>query len=600
MAPWSRPHSSVKARSTGSRESEDERNPTHPCGGLVPVSCRMPGCPDVLATLPLLDSGRPLVGKNPVKTGCHVDLLPQIPASIPLNSLEFRPHTADLRPVCDLWDCVNNLNIHAQKPKPVPLTAKEALKMYRDRLSEFEQTEIQNYPEIWFLGLNARKISAVKGAPQNHGFDDGSGTYIKVMHDHIQYRYEVIEVIGKGSFGQVLKCLDHKSKEMVALKILRNQKRFHHQAQLEVKILNMLRKRDRNNSSNIIQMKEHFVFRDHLCITFELQGSNLFEVIKKNRYQGFSLSTVRRFTQSILKSLQILHQEGIIHCDLKPENIVVSQNGSYSIKVIDFGSSCFEHQRLYSYIQSRFYRSPEVILGCSYGLEIDMWSLGCIAAELYSGLPLFPGENEKEQIACIMEVLGLPPDDMLKQALRKKKFFDSKGHPRHYANSKGQARLPGTRDLSGVLISSDPLFLDFLKGCLTWDPRKRLTPDEALLHDWILEGHNRSHVSLPQSLSRPSRRTVDFYSPTRSGATPWRTLDKRAKPSSGRAVVKVASRHPASSGRGSTKQVGEKYAPYGLSKPMAPATRTPKPSLETFSMQGVFVSSKSMIAGSPR
>ncbi|KAL2102682.1 hypothetical protein ACEWY4_001850 [Coilia grayii] len=230
----------------------------------------------------------------------------------------------------------------------------------------------------------------------------------------------------------------------------------------------MLRKKDCNNSSNIIHMKEHFMFRDHLCITFELQGSNLFEVIKKNRYQGFSLNAVRRFTQSILKCLQMLHREGIIHCDLKPENIVVTQNGSYNIKVIDFGSSCFEHQRVYSYIQSRFYRSPEVILGCSYGVEIDMWSLGCIVAELHTGLPLFPGENEKEQIACIMEVFGLPPEDILKQASRKKKFFDSKGNPRDYTSSKGQARQPGTKDLASVLISSDPLFLDFLKSCLTY------------------------------------------------------------------------------------------------------------------------------------
>ena len=77
--------------------------------------------------------------------------------------------------------------------------------------------------------------------------------------------------------------------------------------------------------------------------------------------------------------------------------------------MIDFGSSCLEDERVYTYIQSRFYRSPEVILGLSYGLPIDMWSLGCILAELYSGYPLFPGENETEQLACIMEVCGLPP-----------------------------------------------------------------------------------------------------------------------------------------------------------------------------------------------
>lgn len=78
---------------------------------------------------------------------------------------------------------------------------------------------------------------------------------------------------------------------------------------------------------------------------------------------------------------------------------------------------------VYTYIQSRFYRSPEVILGIPYSVAIDMWSFGCILAELYTGYPIFPGENEVEQLACIMEVLGLPPTSVLDQATRKRLFF---------------------------------------------------------------------------------------------------------------------------------------------------------------------------------
>ncbi|KTF77389.1 hypothetical protein cypCar_00004617 [Cyprinus carpio] len=227
---------------------------------------------------------------------------------------------------------------------------------------------------------------------------------VQVLHDHIGYRYEVLEVIGKGSFGQVLKCLDHKTNEMVAIKIIRNKKRFHHQALVELKILDAVRRRDRDNCHNVIHMKEYFYFRNHLCITFELLGANLYELIKKNNFQGFSLGLIRRFAHSLLKCLQMLHKEKIIHCDLKPENILLSQRGQGNIKVVDFGSSCYEQQRVYTYIQSRFYRSPEVILGHPYSMAIDMWSLGCILAELYTGYPLFPGESEVEQIACIMEV----------------------------------------------------------------------------------------------------------------------------------------------------------------------------------------------------
>ncbi|VDP75263.1 unnamed protein product, partial [Schistosoma mattheei] len=105
------------------------------------------------------------------------------------------------------------------------------------------------------------------------------------------------------------------------------------------------------------------------------------------------------------------------------ENILIGLNNPSELKVIDFGSSCFVNQKTYTYIQSRFYRAPEIILGISYGPPIDMWSLGCILPELYTGRPLFPGENENEQLACIMEVLGLPSELQLEKASRRRVFF---------------------------------------------------------------------------------------------------------------------------------------------------------------------------------
>jgi dual specificity tyrosine-phosphorylation-regulated kinase 2/3/4 len=98
------------------------------------------------------------------------------------------------------------------------------------------------------------------------------------------------------------------------------------------------------------------------------------------------LDSLKKICYQILETLEFLHQHRIIHCDLKPENILLKYNERTSVKIIDFGSSCFEDKKIYNYIQSRYYRAPEVILGCDYGIEIDLWSFGCIVVELYSGI----------------------------------------------------------------------------------------------------------------------------------------------------------------------------------------------------------------------
>jgi len=235
----------------------------------------------------------------------------------------------------------------------------------------------------------------------------------------------------------------------------------------------------------MVSFTQSFYFRGHLCISTELLSMNLYEFIKAHEFRGFSLRLIRRFTKQLLGSLCLLQTKNVIHCDMKPENILLAHPLQSKIKVIDFGSSCFDSERVYTYIQSRFYRSPEVILGMSYGMPIDMWSLGCILAELYTGYPIFPGENEQEQLACIMEVFGPPEKHLVEQSTRKKLFFDSMGKPRLTVSTKGKRRRPSTKTLQQTLKCDDEAFLDFITKCLRWDPERRLKPDEAMQHDFV-------------------------------------------------------------------------------------------------------------------
>ncbi|CAG2163530.1 unnamed protein product [Oppiella nova] len=229
------------------------------------------------------------------------------------------------------------------------------------------------------------------------------------------------------------------------------------------------------------------------------KGSLSDEPILLNLNGTFTSETLKAKIYALLKQDQV---------KISKENILLKQKGSSSIKVIDFGSSCFAHQRVYTYIQSRFYRSPEVILGLPYGTSIDVWSLGCILAELYTGYPIFPGENEGDQLLCIMEIIGTPPLSVLEASTRRRLFFgtpplsvleastrrrlffDSKGNPRNTTNSKGKKRKPGSKPLGQALNCNDNDFVDFLSRCLEWNPMHRMTPDEACKHVWLAGHYN--------------------------------------------------------------------------------------------------------------
>ncbi|KAF7971643.1 hypothetical protein HWV62_20682 [Athelia sp. TMB] len=441
-------------------------------------------------------------------------------------------------------------------------------------LSAYERKEILDYPSVYCIGAKSKKKNASPDITTNNfGYDDERGDYLVVNHDHLSYRYEVIDTLGKGSFGQVLQCRDHCTGESVAIKIIRNKKRFHHQALVEIKILDNLRKWDHEEKHHVIKMTEHFYFRNHLCIAMELLSINLYELIKANGFVGFTTALIRRFTSQMLMSLQLMRHHRIVHCDLKPENILLKHPAKSALKVIDFGSSCFEHEKIYTYIQSRFYRSPEVILGMNYHMAIDIWSLGCILAELYTGFPIFPGENEQEQLSCIMEVLGIPDKDFVNKSSRKRIFFDNHGGPRPVVNSKGRRRRPGTKTLAQVLRCNDEDFVDFIARCLTWDPEKRIKPQTAMRHPFITGGRRAKVVSpspakaLLSSSSLSSSRTKQLQeTPKKSQiGAPTPLTARMSRTSTTTAVPSTPSSSIASSTLGSSSRSYRTSQSQGLS-----------------------------------
>jgi dual specificity tyrosine-phosphorylation-regulated kinase 2/3/4 len=398
-------------------------------------------------------------------------------------------------------------SLPALRPGMTPAVALHAL---GHLLTTSEKAELLQYNQVWFAGrAGTPKIRCnAHSMEPNGGYDDARGDYLAVTGDHIAFRYEVMGTLGRGSFGQVLRCLDHAHGGMVALKMIRNKRRFQKQAQIEASILTELTARDTENNAGIVKMLGTFTFRNHLCISFELLAANLYEHIKAGGFVGCPATLVRRVARQVLGTLSFLRRLNIVHCDLKPENILLTSRGSSSVKVIDFGSSCYADQRVYSYIQSRFYRAPEVILGLPYGPAIDIWSLACVLAELLTGHPLFPGEDEVEQLGCIMEILGPPPPALLRGASRIKVFFDPvTGCPLPpRANSRGRIHRPGTLTLESAMAGrAEPAFIDFLRRCLQWDPAGRMTPDRALQHPWL-----RSALDEPRE---PRNELAGSYSP---------------------------------------------------------------------------------------
>ncbi|DAA78996.1 TPA_exp: Uncharacterized protein A8136_2781 [Trichophyton benhamiae CBS 112371] len=364
---------------------------------------------------------------------------------------------------------------------------------------------------------------------KNDGYDNDDSDYILYVNDILgseeanhKNRYLILDVLGQGTFGQVVKCQNLKTQEVIAVKVIKNRTAYFNQSMMEVSVLDLISsKLDKNDDHHLLRLKDTFIHRQHLCLVFELLSVNLYELIKQNQFRGLSTTLVRVFAQQLLNGLALLNKARLIHCDLKPENILLKNLESPIIKIIDFGSACDERQTVYTYIQSRFYRSPEVLLGLPYSSAIDMWSLGCIVVELFLGLPLFPGSSEYNQIARITEMLGLPPVWMLENGKQAGEFFektqDEFGRQsfrlksmEQYSREHNTKEQPSKKYFQATTLpeiirsyamprknmkqaeidremNNRVAFIDFVRGLLSINPLERWSPQQAKLHPFITQ-----------------------------------------------------------------------------------------------------------------
>ncbi|KAK4433271.1 Dual specificity tyrosine-phosphorylation-regulated kinase mbk-1 [Sesamum alatum] len=300
------------------------------------------------------------------------------------------------------------------------------------------------------------------------GFEENKELPI-VLNSVIAGRYYVTEFLGSAAFSRVVQAHDLYSGMDVCLKIIKNDKDFFDQSLDEIKLLKFVNKHDPADKHHILRLYDYFYNQEHLFIVTELLRANLYEFQKYNRESGgepyFTLHRLQVITQQCLEAVLYLHDLGIIHCDLKPENILIKSYRRSEIKVIDLGSSCFQTDNLSLYVQSRSYRAPEVMLGLPYDKKIDLWSIGCILAELYSGEVLFPNEAVVMLLARMIELLGPIDMDMLHKGQETHKYF-TKEYDLYYINEEAnqvEYVIPEESSLEHHLQISDPDFLDFLR-----------------------------------------------------------------------------------------------------------------------------------------
>ncbi|GMI13914.1 hypothetical protein TrLO_g4365 [Triparma laevis f. longispina] len=419
-----------------------------------------------------------------------------------------------------------------------------AYKLSIDLIDTYKQINKVYYEQ------KAKRKSGKETGKADDKYDDENYDYIIKQQEAFGEgdRYTIIEKIGKGSFGQVVRAFDNSTNQECAIKIIKSKKPFTLQARTEIELLEQLKDKDQKDEHNVVRLINHFFFRGHQCLVFEMLSLNLYELLKNTQFRGVSLNLIRKFAKQILRALLFLSKPdvNIIHCDLKPENILLRSPRRSAIKVIDFGSSCKSDKKMYSYIQSRFYRSPEVMLGLQYTVAIDVWSLGCILVEMHTGEPLFAGSEQFDQMRKLIEVLGPVPNEMIEKSPvnNRSVFFDHTAdgwkmkNPPKSSSSRGKYQLE-TRSLSEIIgadtggprgqrLNEDghspqhyAIFVDLVQKMLHYDPAERIKPADALRHPFITNGDAPAGGVSPPTSGQDDSKT------RRSKSAPSNTRNER-------------------------------------------------------------------------
>ncbi|XP_047208967.1 homeodomain-interacting protein kinase 2 isoform X3 [Girardinichthys multiradiatus] len=409
----------------------------------------------------------------------------------------------------------------------------------------------------------ATVATATSTATSKNSGSNNEGDYQLVQHEvlcSMTNTYEVLEFLGRGTFGQVVKCWKRGTNEIVAIKILKNHPSYARQGQIEVSILARL-STESADDYNFVRAYECFQHKNHTCLVFEMLEQNLYDFLKQNKFSPLPLKYIRPVLQQVATALMKLKSLGLIHADLKPENIMLvdPSRQPYRVKVIDFGSASHVSKAVCStYLQSRYYRAPEIILGLPFCEAIDMWSLGCVIAELFLGWPLYPGASEYDQIRYISQTQGLPAEYLLSAGTKTTRFFNRERDstyplwrlktPEDHEAETGikskearkyifnclddMAQVNMTSDLEGSDMLAEKAdrreFIDLLTKMLTIDADKRITPIETLNHSFVTMSHlldfpHSTHVKSCFQNMEICKRRVNMYDTVNQSKTPFIT-----------------------------------------------------------------------------
>uniref|UniRef100_A0A674MA26 Mitogen-activated protein kinase n=1 Tax=Takifugu rubripes TaxID=31033 RepID=A0A674MA26_TAKRU len=319
---------------------------------------------------------------------------------------------------------------------------------------------------------------AADGAPAA-GVKPGCESVRGQMFD-VGPRYTNLSYIGEGAYGMVCSAMDNTTNQRVAIKKISP---FEHQTYCqrtlrEIKILLRFRHENIIGINDILRAQHIDSMRD-VYIVQTLMETDLYKLLKT---QKLSNDHVCYFLYQILRGLKYIHSANVLHRDLKPSNLLI--NTTCDLKICDFGLARIadpEHDHtgfLTEYVATRWYRAPEIMLNSKgYSKSIDIWSVGCILAEMLSNRPIFPGKHYLDQLNHILNVLGSPSQEDLNCIINTK--------ARNYLQSLPlKNRIPWERlyNNSSIKILSA---LDLLDRMLTFNPIKRITVEEALAHPYL-------------------------------------------------------------------------------------------------------------------